>query len=1754
MRKITLLVLFLSTLWGYSQVKDYTFSKTAGTYTEITDGTILGTETNDNQYFVNSTDLLGGTVVTGTGIDIGFDFTFNGYVYNKFAVNTNGWIALGSSDSTPNAVNATVSNAFLPLASTSAVPPAELTAKIAALAKDLIAQGNGASLSYKTTGTSPNRVLVIQWKKYGKKTSTTDDFNFQIRLNEVDNTVEIVYGLFTDTVIPTATVVDTYQVGLRAEPNNVASNFTNIYTTTGWDNSTPGTIATDAIFMNDLYLPSRGLTFKWTPPACNNFKTVSVSNITTTGATLKFDSYLKISNSYEYIVSSSAQLPLSTVSGTSSTSTNLTVSVSNLNPGTTYYVFTRTKCGANFNQWIQNDSFNTQCLETVSFYEDFDNYPSGGSANPILPICWNTINKNTAYLWNQNTVTNKLALSSNANAKSCAIMPPVSNLQTGNKVLKFKAYGASATILNVGYFTNPSDIESFVSIQSFTMPQAGEATALTFVVPITSGLNIPAGIKNLAFKNTGNGLALIDNVIYDVDNNCPDVSAIAVATSNTSVNLSWTKGGTETEWQYVYATPNISNPTTLTPVTVGPLTTTTISGLTPYTTYRVWVRSKCGSNYGAWIAYNAINGTPFFTTNCDDTTQFSEYFDSTPVAISAFPPCWTRVNPNGALNSAIDQLNAPTASNVLLLVNSAANGVPVVALPPLSNATTGTHRLRFMAKFAGVSTTPTLEIGYVTDLTNPLSFEKIADVPNITKTEYNEAILPLGNAPLSKYLAFRVPVLSTNVYIDNVVWEPIPAACAANIKNLRTTAVNHNTISFAWDKGNNENLWEYVLGDSMIQDPISITPVSVTSNLVTISSLSPTSLYKIWVRSKCDSGNGAWIGPLLFTTSCSPISAFSENFDSASALPSCWTKMGKGAMSFELNKPDAPSKLRTLNITGTLPSTSPTTGTAIIAMPPIDNAGAGTHVLRFQFKSPTLLPIEVGYLVDFSNPTSFVTMKSYTAVEPNKYQAEIWEPLADSDITGMLAFRIPGENGTNLKIIDDVIWEAKPLCADVTNLTVNKTTDSSIDLSWTAELSQTMWQYAIGSTSLDNPSALTPIDVTPITSTTAPEGTIVTSINGLTSSTSYKVWVRSKCPSEGIENNFGVWISPVIATTTCPPSSEYTQNFNNINILPSCWNKIGNGGIVKINTNLNQATSLPDVLTLGLIIDNPSQPIVAMPPISIQSIADHQLRFDYKSSVPGCILEIGYLTNFNDANSFVKFEDITINSTGNFQTKVLDLTDYPIESNILAFRQSGFTTTDYFAIQPEIYIDNVSWHQAPTTVPTIVTGITATVDANCGNYATKISWSEVAGADTYKLTIGTTPGGSDVMNNQVVSGLNYSILGKFDTTYYFTLKATNTIGDGQASASQTYQTNPNGCYCISVPKVKNDSGITNVKLDSKNIEIGTGFYFNLTANPIKIARGQHTNMQVTSSTTGIQYNTTVYIDLNDNYEFENSEIQYTSMSNPELNTSFQLPETANLGTHRMRIAFNRYISDDPCFNGSWAQTIDFSVTVIDPIVNDNPSGATPLTVGTTFAANAITGTNVNATASALVTAPECGDYNGADVWYSAIVPSTGNMIFEIKTATGGITNTAAAAYSGTPDSLTSISCNDSGSTAGDNHPKISLTGKTPGETIYFRVWANGGSNSGEFMISAYDSQSLSTDSFDTANFSFYPNPVKDILNVSFDQEINNVSIVNLLGQQVLSKSINANHGTLDLSNLTRGTYLAKITTGDQLKTIKIVKE
>ena len=246
-------------LWGQNSLSEYSFSYSVSTYQEITDGISLGSETTDDEYFVNPENTSGGTTTVGPGFPIGFDFHFAGHSFDKVGVSANGWLSLGDSATGPNAVKMKSTSEYTPLASVKAIAPDEvLVARIAGFTRNLQAQA-GSSIRMKQQGTAPHREFIVQWKNYRRLGNTEDSFNFQVCLKEQGMQVCTRYQLMQPSSPCTG------QIGLRAAPATTASNFANRTTLAGWANSEAGTTASKSASLTDENYPEPGATFTWTP-------------------------------------------------------------------------------------------------------------------------------------------------------------------------------------------------------------------------------------------------------------------------------------------------------------------------------------------------------------------------------------------------------------------------------------------------------------------------------------------------------------------------------------------------------------------------------------------------------------------------------------------------------------------------------------------------------------------------------------------------------------------------------------------------------------------------------------------------------------------------------------------------------------------------------------------------------------------------------------------------------------------------------------------------------------------------------------------------------------------------------------------------------------------------------------------------------------------------------------------------------------------------------------------------------------------------------------------------------------------------------------------------------------------------------------------------------------------------------------------------------------------------------------------------
>ncbi len=164
MKKIFLFIIFsIATFQIKAQVSSIPFSQSLDTF-QLISGTIVDAYMED--------DIL------HTNIPIGFNFNFNGLITNKMGICTNGYITLDT-NSTSGFWNISANNS---------------NNIIAPMMADLMNSNLGGSIEYTTIGTSPNRILIVQWKDYSIFALPYCHLNFQIRLHESNNSIQFYYG------------------------------------------------------------------------------------------------------------------------------------------------------------------------------------------------------------------------------------------------------------------------------------------------------------------------------------------------------------------------------------------------------------------------------------------------------------------------------------------------------------------------------------------------------------------------------------------------------------------------------------------------------------------------------------------------------------------------------------------------------------------------------------------------------------------------------------------------------------------------------------------------------------------------------------------------------------------------------------------------------------------------------------------------------------------------------------------------------------------------------------------------------------------------------------------------------------------------------------------------------------------------------------------------------------------------------------------------------------------------------------------------------------------------------------------------------------------------------------------------------------------------------------------------------------------------------------------------------------------------
>jgi len=188
--------------------------------------------------------------------------------------------------------------------------------------------------------------------------------------------------------------------------------------------------------------------------------------------------------------------------------------IQGLNSATTYYIWVRSRCSAtNQSLWSNISSALTLCAPKTNLFENFDTYNTGLITNAT---CWGrlvtgiasvNINGTGAYSGTKHIMQRPL------NASAMAILPELSNISAGTHSLTFRAYcSANTGVMKVGYVTNPTDIASFVLIQSLNITNTSYATASEYSVEVPN--TVPATARLAIYTDSGNLSYYYDDISW----------------------------------------------------------------------------------------------------------------------------------------------------------------------------------------------------------------------------------------------------------------------------------------------------------------------------------------------------------------------------------------------------------------------------------------------------------------------------------------------------------------------------------------------------------------------------------------------------------------------------------------------------------------------------------------------------------------------------------------------------------------------------------------------------------------------------------------------------------------------------------------------------------------------------------------------------------------------------------------------------------------------------------------------------------------------------------------------------------------------------------------------------------------------------------------------------------------------------------------------------------------------------------------
>ena len=653
----------------------------------------------------------------------------------------------------------------------------------------------------------------------------------------------------------------------------------NAYNTGGWQHANlvlPNAVGTNKQIV--FYWVNDGYWFYNPPVAVDNItisgdlcakpSALSLQNLQATSAALQWQENSSATSWKLYYKRVGVSDTMSTlvINGTPS------VTLTNLIANTDYLCYVTAFCDDGVESHPSNPlTFRTACggqgIEVLPYIESFSTTVSlGSSAFDEYVPCWTRLQSNAdhrVYVNTQDFGDNCLDFHYTPGCYTMAVLPPLSQEIPANTVrLTFDArrHNLNSGALEVGVMTNPSDASTFQVVDTVVLSD-------TYVWETHSVYcnGYTGNGQYLAFRvyNAGNYTVAIDNLKVDYLPDCLPVTNVQVSDiATTGATVTWDGNG---DSYYVYVAGPTHNIYTTNTSSI------TLNDLLASTNYSVIVQTICGEESAP------LSSSVHFQTACGPITvtadhpwgETFELYNVPEYQVTPLSACWgipVVTNTSwGVYPGVVGGAEGAHSGNNTVEMYGSAN---MLVLPEFSNPL-NTLRISFWASTGNTfaENTGTVQLGYLSNPNNPLSFTSIATVPPMalgyvgTDSPHADLFGPLDlqdvTAPAGSRLAIRYV---NSIYAYNS-WHfddfnvslipncPSPVKSSVTITNITSTEadvswVDHDTTHTVWEvhyKPEEEGEWYSVMS---------------TETTLSLIDLAPNTTYEVYVITLCDSSIG----------------------------------------------------------------------------------------------------------------------------------------------------------------------------------------------------------------------------------------------------------------------------------------------------------------------------------------------------------------------------------------------------------------------------------------------------------------------------------------------------------------------------------------------------------------------------------------------------------------------------------------------------------------------------------------------------------------------------------------------------------------------------------------------------------------------------------------------------------------------------------------------------------------------------------